>query len=298
MRKNTPFLIKFTLFFLSILSAMPLQSQYVPAGADEVVSFLPGNGQNSGQTSEYFPKNVLGLPDKSAQYELPATSPEEICSLGFGGEITLSFRGKILVDGPGKDFTIFENAFFSPDFKKIFLEPAVISVSKDGITFVPFPYDPQTLKGCAGLTPIIGDKDPFDPTVSGGDGFDLADIGMDSVRYIRIKDISTLLLNRKHPLYDPIITGFDLDAVVGLHLIPMTVPPIAVTFSNSSATIHSDTDLEINCYSLSGLLYSKQMFSRNSTLYSLDDLPSGVFVLVLRANDNSTSSHYPFVLCP
>ncbi|MBK9246900.1 MAG: hypothetical protein IPM69_02000 [Ignavibacteria bacterium] len=99
MRKNTPFLIKFTFFFLSIILAIPMHSQYMNAGADEVFSFIPGTGQNSGQSSEYFPKNVLGLPDISARYEIPATSPESICSLGLGGEITLSFREKILVDG-------------------------------------------------------------------------------------------------------------------------------------------------------------------------------------------------------
>jgi hypothetical protein len=298
MRKNTPFLIKFTLFFSSFLLAIPLQSQYAPSGADEVVSFLPGIGQNTGQTSEYFPRNVLGLPDTTAQYELPATSPEEICSLGFGGEITLSFHGKILVDGPGKDFTVFENAFYSPDFKKIFLEPAIVSVSKDGRTFIPFPYDTQSLKGCAGITPINGDKNPFNPSESGGDSFDLADIGIDSVRYIRIKDISSVLLNRTHPFYDPIATGFDLDAVVGLHLITSPITPISVTFSEHSASIRTDKDLEVSCYSLTGQLYSQQFFSRQSTHYSFEEMPAGVFVLVLSAEDKSSHSSFPFVLCP
>lgn len=298
MRKNTPFLIKFTLFFLFFAASVSVHGQYVSAGANVVVSFKPGTGQNSGQTPEYFPRNILGLPDSSARYQVPSTSPEEICSLGFGGEIILAFQNKILRDGQGKDFTVFENAFYSPDFGRKFVEPARISVSKDGSTYVQFPYDSLTLKGCAGVTPTNGENSPFDPAVSGGDSYDLADIGMDSVRYVKITDISALLLNRKHPLYDPITTGFDLDAIVGLHLQPDDKPRLKVSFGTKTATIEAEQDVEVKCYSLNGALYSSRKMSVSTPLYSLEGLPSGVFALLISAEDDSFHSLFPFIICP
>jgi hypothetical protein len=101
---------------------------------------------------------------------------------------------------------------------RIFIEPAQILVSSDGIEYTAFPYSEDTFIGCAGITPVNGDQDPFNPNESGGDLFDLETIGMDSIRYIKIIDISrTLLENPDHPLYDPTITGFDLDAVIAYY---------------------------------------------------------------------------------
>ncbi len=299
MRKNTPFLIKFTLFFLVCMSQTPIQAQLVVCGVDEVITFLPGVGQNSGQSSEYFPRNIFGMPDSAARTDVPSTSPEEICSLGMGGEITLHFRGKVLIDAPGKDFIVFENAFYSADFGKTFIEPARVSVSQDGINFVAFPFDSLSFKGCAGISPTNGNAFSANPVESGGDSFDLADIGIDSVRFIRITDISAMLLNRKHPLYDPITTGFDLDAVVGLHVANEEATPISVMFSQKSAIINSNKDIEIACYSLSGTLLQKTTInSRTGSRYSLDELPPGVFALYIRTLDNSHYATFPFILCP
>ena len=42
----------------------------------------------------------------------------------------------------------------------------------------------------------------------------MATIGIDSVRYIKIKDITEQILNNPdHSNYDPTLSGFDLDAV-------------------------------------------------------------------------------------
>ncbi len=190
------------------------------APIDTVFSFTPGEGQTTGQNAPYFPGNILGLPDTAARYEVPTVRPEHICSLGMGGEIVVGFKNAVIRDREGPDFTIFENAFFtSIGGGRIYAEPGRVSVSRDGITFVDFPFDSLTLEGCAGHTPTIGNTNPYDPAVSGGDAFDLAAIGMDSVRYIRITDISAMVKNnRQHPNWDPTITGFDLDAVLALHL--------------------------------------------------------------------------------
>ncbi|MFN3780664.1 MAG: hypothetical protein ACK4SO_00640, partial [Candidatus Kapaibacteriota bacterium] len=64
---------------------------------------------------------------------------------------------------------------------------------------------------------------PFDPKASGGNSFDLAVLGLKKIRFIKIKDIcDTILKNPNHPYYDPIISGFDLDCVVGLNLTPVS----------------------------------------------------------------------------
>jgi hypothetical protein len=205
---------------LLILSTAASAQPWPDLGADAVERFTPGTGQTTGQGSEYFPHNVLGLPDTSARYETATTDPNQIVSLGLGGEIVLRFDRHLIVDGPGPDFTVFENAFHYKlgQKERIYAEPGEVSVSRDGIMFVSFPFDSLTLKGCAGVTPTNGDRNPTDPTVSGGDSFDLAAIGIDSIRYVRIRDVTSIVLNSpSHPFRDPTLSGFDLDAIVAVH---------------------------------------------------------------------------------
>ncbi len=293
--KNTFFLCKIYVLLLCItLITTQLSAQQTSAsGADEVISFKPGKGQNIGQSSEYFPKNVFGLPDASARYELAAVSPDQICSLGFGGEIILGFKSKILRDLPGKDFSVFENAFFAEDFHKIFIEPAIVSVSKDGITFVDFPYDPLTFVGCAGLIPTNGDKNPTNPLESGGDGFDLADIAMDSVRYIKITDIASLLLNRKHPLFDAVATGFDLDAIVGLHL--EEIDPILIAVGEKSIRIKTETESTYALYTIDGRTISCIESPIRNTEIPYENIPNGIYGLVVSSTDNKFQKTITFV---
>jgi hypothetical protein len=52
-----------------------------------------------------------------------------------------------------------------------------------------------------------------DPRVSGGDGFDLAAVGLRRARFVRVRDLRTQ--GRADPA-----TGFDLDAVAVLHAEP------------------------------------------------------------------------------
>lgn len=211
-------MIKF-LYIFCFLIFLELKSEYHQSGIDTVYNFKPGKGQSLGQSFEFFPANIFGMPDTNASELTPASDPKQICSIGLGGTIIVGFKNYLIVDGDGPDFTIFENAFINPVTKKVFAEPAIVSVSEDGIYYYDFPYDPITLKGCAGITPTNGKENPFNPLKSGGDKFDLATIGLSRVKYIRIKDICQEILdNPNHPFFDPIISGFDLDAVVGLNL--------------------------------------------------------------------------------
>ena len=189
-----------------------------PVTPDAVVSVTFGEGGGRGE--EEMPGNVLGLPDSTARENVPTIDPSQVLSLGLGGEIILKFEQGVVVDAPGVDFTIFENAFVYriSGEDRLYAEPGEVAVSRDGFTFIPFPFDSLSLKGCAGVTPTHGDMDPGNPEVSGGDGFDLAELGIDSIRFIRIRDVSVILKeNSSHPFYDITVNGFDLDAVVGIH---------------------------------------------------------------------------------
>lgn len=206
-------------FFGIVIHNYCYAEKYHNGSIDTVFNFKPGIGQSSGQNPEFFPKNIFGLPSTKASKNVPVNSEDEICSLGLGGEIIVGFKNGYLYDDEGADFTIFENAFINPINNKVFAEPAIISVSENGKDFFEFPFDSLTLKGCAGITPTNGKEDPFNPSLSGGDSFDLQQIGLKRIKYIKIKDYCEELLKQKdNQYYDPIISGFDLDAVTARYL--------------------------------------------------------------------------------
>ncbi len=209
------FLIICTFYCISVIHA-----QYDP-WADSVISFQPGTMTTFGQDSAYFPMNILGATDTNATWTTPCSDPAGVVSLGLGGEIILHFSDNTIYNGPGPDFTIFENAFqiqFGPRAGEIFAEPAVVSVSPDGINFYEFPWDSISLDGCAGITPTNGAADPLNPDESGGDNFDLTSLGLDSISYIKLTDVSAIIRSdTSHPFFDYTANGFDLDAVAGLY---------------------------------------------------------------------------------
>jgi hypothetical protein len=161
-----------------------------------------------------------------------------VVSLGDGGVATLTFALPI-VNGPGPDFAVFENAFLDT-----FLELAFVEVSSDGQKFVRFP--------ATSLTPAEPQIDGFgavDATkihnlagkyrVFYGTPFDLEDlrdsIGIDiqKITHVRIVDVIGCI----QPAFasfdaggriinDPWNTpfpssGFDLDAVGVIHHAPL-----------------------------------------------------------------------------
>jgi len=174
----------------------------------------------------------------------------DVLVLGVGGSITLGFSGT-LFDGPGADFTVFENGFsFGGGF---YGELGFVEVSSDGLVWarfdsdcqIPAPlgpfdtYDMALVSGLAGNAPIFANVntnsiDPFDALVSGGDPFDLAalsahptvlsgDVDLMSIQFVRIVDIvgdGATVASTGNPIYDPTSStaSFDLDAVAALHL--------------------------------------------------------------------------------
>jgi hypothetical protein len=218
-----------TAFVLLVLLAA------VPAGAgpfvDQVTSFAPGAGGGKGKTA--LPAAVLGPPHGGgafAQAEFPDT-----LSLGIGGSIVLAFTDNVLIDGPGVDLTVFENPFFPLGLQigEPFAEPATVSVSADGVRFHAFPCDPTPplFPGCAGVYPVFATDTPSalvptttplaallglpyagftPPAGSGGDSFDLATLGLQAARFVRIDGGERVVAFAG-------LAGFDLDAVVAVH---------------------------------------------------------------------------------
>jgi hypothetical protein len=225
--------------FLGVLVlAGPLVWPAPPAAADafadHVVSVTIGTGGGGGQ--DRLPDVVLGPPHGAGAF----VGSADTLSLGLGGSIVLEFTDNVIVDGPGVDFTVFENAFLTRGLVTgaPFAEPATVSVSTDGINFVAFPChldQPPYYPGCAGVYPVFanaGDPNAPSPLVpsttpiadligisvdsfvppagSGGDSFDLADVGLASARFVRI-EASDLKAGFGG------LSGFDLDAVAAVH---------------------------------------------------------------------------------
>jgi hypothetical protein len=227
--------------------------------ADQVVGYQIGTGGGAGLDA--MPGIVLGPPHGGGAFH----GSTDTLSLGLGGWIVLAFDDPI-VDGPGPDFTVFENPFlpigqvtYPP-----FAEPGTVSVSADGETWVPFPChldEPPYYPGCAGVFPVFANADdssapsplvpcttpiqdlvgvPVDtfvaPSCSGGDSFDLADVGLPSARFLRI-DASQL---------EPGLAGtagFDLDAVAEIHFAGGTATSTTTVPANAATTTTIPADL-------------------------------------------------------
>lgn len=172
--------------------------------ATSVVSFTPGS--SAGYGAESMPGVVLGPPQPLGLNK----GATDVVSLGVGGEIVLDL-GQEVVDRPGPDLIVFENPFIprrQPD--SVFAEYGEVSVSLDGKSWTAFPCaPPDDIESCAGWRPGLEyDPDqviPLDVVLTGGDPLDLKTVGLEAVRFVRIRDLSETGAG--------ITAGFDLDAV-------------------------------------------------------------------------------------
>jgi hypothetical protein len=176
-------------------------------------------GPGAGHGLERYPEVVFGPPVGGGARQ----GSLDVLSLGKGGRITLGFGGGAIVDAPGPDFIVFENAFYyarteehpDGDPARPFAELGEVAVSDDGVTWRAFPCarDAWPFDGCAGWRAVFSSPDdgvsPFDPDAAGGDAFDLAQIGVEHARFVRITDLSHAGAADN--------AGFDLDAVAVVH---------------------------------------------------------------------------------
>lgn len=211
-----------------------LEPAQMTAWASEVVAVVRGpvDAASPGLGLASFGDPVLALgPVNGDVYD--------VVSLGDGGAVTFGFEDGI-GDGPGVDFAVFENGFYSPG--GLFGELAFVEVSSNGVDFARFesvtlqdfpvesydPIDPTDYDGLAGRHPL-GLGTPFDlaalashPLVGEG-RLDLTD-----VRLVRVVDVigdGSTTDTQGMPLFDPYPTafsagGFDVDAIGVVHPAP------------------------------------------------------------------------------
>ncbi len=176
--------------------------------AADIVDFSPGEGAGFGQ--DRLPDVVLGPPQGAPE----GRGATDVLSLGTFGSITVALAERVL-DAPGlAELVVFENPFVIAGTDVVYAEWGEVAVSDDGETFIPFPCDANTGEGCAGRTPVGEEGSLLE---RGGDPFDLSDIGLGAVRYVRISDVGA----PARPLGAG-ADGFDLDGVgaVNIHGAP------------------------------------------------------------------------------
>ncbi len=172
--------------------------------ASEIINFSPGSGAGFGQ--DQLPDVVLG-PPQGAQSGRGAT---DVLSLGSFGSITLALAERVR-DAPDlAELVVFENPFIIAGTDTVYAEWGAVAVSSDGENFVPFPCDTSTGTGCAGRTPVHKTGNLLE---RGGDHFDLSDVGLESVLYVRISDVGA-----PAPSFGSGADGFDLDGVGVFHI--------------------------------------------------------------------------------
>jgi hypothetical protein len=179
--------------------------------ATSIVSFNQGGGG--------------GLFDTNALLSAPTgggfgSGSLDVLTLGIRGDVTLGFDVDI-TNGPQADFTVDENVFLVGS-NSIFAEYGFIEVSTNGVDFARFPNLGlpsstvfRSAPGLAGGNPCLANVffnsiDPFDPVVSGGDSFDLAELSADSTVTSGMVDLNLIRFVR---LVNASLTGADFDAV-------------------------------------------------------------------------------------
>lgn len=194
-------------------------ADYAPGApyAVSVVSFEAGEQAGHGQ--DRLPDVVLGPPRGAGE----AMGSTDVLSLGVDGVIVLEL-GVEVVDRDGPDLVVFENPFRVGGTGPLFAEPGHVGIGQDAESFVEWPCAPEEdgSPGCAGVSPVFAnadtnDIDPTDPAdlaAAGGDAFDLADVGVERARFVRIRDSGV-----DRGFGEP-TGGFDLDAIAVISRAP------------------------------------------------------------------------------
>ena len=216
----------------------PLDQSYGKEAATEENRFVTSVIEFSGGGSTDL---ILGGPRGAGQYQGSC----HVVSLGTNNTIIVGFDVTI-TNGEGYDFIVFENPFeIIGSDGAVFAELTYVEVSTDGINFARFPsisltqeggmIFPENVENLAGVNPVFAnvdqnDIDPFDPSVAGGDPFDLDDliddpavqsglVDLNDITFIKLIDIygdGSCLDSMGNPIYDPTTfgdSGADIDAI-------------------------------------------------------------------------------------
>jgi prepilin-type processing-associated H-X9-DG protein/prepilin-type N-terminal cleavage/methylation domain-containing protein len=232
--------------------------------ASQVVSTVVGSNQPPAFSD---PTQALGGPTGAGS----GAGSVDVYKLGGGGSITLGFSGGAIANGPGADFIVFANPFYvSGNTSNDFAELSFVEVSSDNVHYVAFPtlsttksnpgpygsINPAAVSGFAGVNPVYANTDPdagnsinpFDPTVAGGDAFDLSTLAglpaaqtleqqgylnLNDIQYVRIIDVvdGTSVDSSGNTIYCP-GSGADVDAISVINGI---LPRMNLTWNNANA---------------------------------------------------------------
>lgn len=250
---------------------------------------------------------------------LGAPNATGVISLGDGGSATVSFRTPI-VNGPGWDFAVFENAFVDT-----FLELSFVEVSSDGINFHRFPATSNTQDSIQ-----VGSFGGLDATkinnlagkyiVNYGTPFDLEElknvVGLDvnHVTHVRIIDVVGCIQDtfarydkNNHRINDPWRTdfltgGFDLDAIGVINTWPTAVTtaakknfqfklfpnPSSNGVMNISFVVKNNSEVLIELYDWQGRkIYQKtaqSIIGANNIHLNISTIPKGNYLLRLSSD--------------
>lgn len=162
--------------------------------------------------------------------------------------LVIGFGAYAVTDGPEADFVVFENGFVAAT-GDYFMDPIVVEVSVDGVTWLALPFDylhtderayvahPELWEGFAGTLPVLVNPstnavDPFS-AMAGGNAFDLARLGTgedamrarrEGVRFVRLRS-AAIVTNPDTGAFFPrdlVSDGADIDGVVGRYLVRAT----------------------------------------------------------------------------
>lgn len=296
--------------FIFLLLSIVARAQFDPAGGEPGSKSIHKDSESiykwaSSASVKRGPMQIdspsLGL--ASVGEDINAVGPMDgvIVSLGDGGVAEIVFDESIL-NGEGYDFAIFENGFKVG--VSYFLELAHVEVSLDGITYTRFPSEtvidtsfqinnfsylyPEEIYNLAGKH-----QAPY------GTLFDLEEIGIAEIKYIRIIDVigridslgsrdsKGRIINDPWP--SPFESaGFDLDAVAAVngqllateHLDQRDInvyPSLANPFQ--TITIDAPEDAVVQVFDLQGkmiqILCSNTFELASSGVYTVRIISSG-----------------------
>lgn len=214
--------------------------EVLPEGifGQRVERFEPGAGAGFGQDS--LPDVVLGPPRGGGAY----AGSTDVVSLGLEGVMVVGFDGVLGYDGPGADFLVFENVFLPQAGGDPYFEPARVSIglsSRGPELAFPCEGSRPPFDGCAGLSPVYADaasvSDFTNPSEAGGDAFDLHALQREgevspfgsTFDRIAIQDVSDLAGGQALGT----TSGFDLDAVALIHLVPAETRAITLRWDGA-----------------------------------------------------------------
>lgn len=236
-----------------------------------------------------------------------------LVSLGDGGIAILTFQNQIY-NGPGFDFAVFENGFYTAS-PLAFLEFAFVEVSSDGNNFFRFPVTsniqdtsqiPMTGVDCSLVNNLAG-KYVF----GFGTPFDLEElkneIGLDvnHITHVRLIDVVGSINNQYathdqygHKINDPYPTpfpssGFDLDAVGVINQVsPSSIEEFQVSSfkfqifpnpsSNDNVTLKVDEELEgakLKVFDVTGRILNEEKIQSQYSILNTQYYSKGIYFL-------------------